>query len=277
MGNKDITKILAVIAAVGIVGAVAWAYLWDPEGSFDDPAPNDAPADITSADLVAAAEQRVFFGHMSVGKNILSGMAEVYDAHGVALPRIVETTPGQTPSLSSLAPDEGVLVHSLIGENRHPYRKLENFEAHLRDGLAGDVDVALVKFCYIDVRWDSDVDRLFTTYTETMDRLERDFPDVRFIHATAPLTTGPDGIKDHVKLLVGRDDNAARERYNELMRATYGPGELLDVARIESTAPDGTRTAELHRGYSSDGAHLNDSGSARVAVEFLKLVVPDED
>lgn len=267
MTRKPLLGIVAALVTLGLVGAATYTFFWDPDPTYDA-APDTATAQADPAALERAADLRIFFGHMSVGNNIISGMRQVYDAHGVTQPSFRETGIGEVPTLG----EGGAFVHTLIGENRHPYRKLENFAAMLRSGLAGQVDVALIKFCYIDIRWDTDVDRLFETYRDTMAELEAEFPDVRFIHVTAPLTTGPYGIKDHIKMLVGRNDNAARERYNEMMRAEYGPEQLLDVAALEARAPDGTVKPELYAGYSNDGAHLNGTGSALAALEFVRML-----
>lgn len=261
--------IVASLVALGLVGAVTYLFFWDPDPSFDRPAPDEAAATVTDEELAAVADQRIFFGHMSVGKNIISGLRGLSEAHGVEAPDFLEIpVGGQAP----LEEGTGVFAHTLIGENRHPFRKLENFEAMLRGGLADEVDTAMLKFCYIDIRWDIDVDKLFAAYTAAMEGLQADFPDVRFIHTTAPLTTGPYGLKDHIKQMVGRDDNANRAHYNDMIRATYGGDELLDVATLESTTPDGEAGAQLYDGYSSDGAHLNGTGSALVAAELVKLL-----
>lgn len=268
MSRKPLVRVVAALVALGLVGAVTYAFLWDPDPTYAA-APNEAASEVTEPELSRAAELRVFFGHMSVGNNIISGMRDLYESHGSPEPVFTEAQAGQVPELEA---DAGVFVHSLIGENRHPYRKLDNFEAMLRGGLAEQVDVALLKFCYIDIRWDTDVDKLFNEYRTRMAALEADYPEVRFIHVTAPLTTGPYGLKDHIKKLVGRDDNATRERYNEMMRAEYGPHRLLDLAAVESKAPDGRVRPELFAGYSNDGAHLNATGSALAAVELVRML-----
>jgi hypothetical protein len=164
------------------------------------------------------------------------------------------------------------VVHSLLHDNGYPLRKLATYDAALRDGMADRVEVALLKFCYLDVTRDTDVDALFASYKATMDALQRDYPDVRFLHATVPLTTPPSGIKANLKALLRGVDNPNRERYNALVRATYGQEDLLDVAAVEGAAPDGTRQPWLYPGYSNDGSHLNGTGSALVAVELIRLL-----
>jgi len=262
-------RLVAGVAVLGMVGAGSVA-LTSLAKETPVRAPNAAVSAISTEELASAAEQRVFFGHMSVGKNVLSGMREVYDTKVVAAPEMIEIKRGEAAPQPT--GNSGVIVHSLIGTNRDPEGKLANFDAALRGGLAGQVNVALLKFCYIDIRWDTDVEALFERYKTTLDALERDYPDVTFVHVTTPLTTGPSSIKDHIRALFGRDDNAVRERYNALLRAAYSSDQLFDLAAVESTAPDGTTSDSLYAGYSSDGAHLNAGGSSAAAVELLRLL-----
>ena len=57
-----------------------------------------------------------------------------------------------------------------------------------------------------------------------------------------------------------------------MLRAAYGPERLFDLAAVEVTGPNGEVTAGLFPGYSSDGSHLNESGSARAAVALIDLL-----
>lgn len=271
MKRAVLPRLAAAVVGVGLLGAATNFFFWDPTPSYESVVDDDASRTGRS-ELEAVAERRIFFGHMSVGKNILSGLDQVYATHDVAPPTEIEIAPGDGPTL----PADGVLVHALIGENRHPVGKLANFDTTLRGGLAEQVDAAALKFCYIDIRWNSDVEALFAKYRDTLAQLEADYPEVQFVHMTVPLTTGPYGIRDHLKVLVGRDDNATRERYNALMREAYGPDRLFDLATLEATEPDGIlRERELFGGYSSDGAHLNAAGSARIAAEFIGFLADD--
>jgi hypothetical protein len=104
--------------------------------------------------------------------------------------------------------------------------------------------------------------------------LERDFPNVAFIHVTVPLkaeaTSGA--------------DNVARERMSALFRGEYAGHHLFDIAAIESTKPDGTRVSgsydnhgyfALYDGYTSDdgsAVHLNAVGSKIAAAAFLEAI-----
>ena len=59
----------------------------------------------------------------------------------------------------------------------------------MRGGMGRHVDVALMKFCYVNFTTSADVNALFARYRDTMGALERDFPNATFIHVTMPLTT----------------------------------------------------------------------------------------
>ncbi len=219
---------------------------------------------ITTAELQAAATKRVFFGHHSVGWNVLSGASALYSSAGIAGPdQELISSHGAVISPAS----GGVLAHAEAGDNGDPDGKADDFAAYLRGGVGGQVQVAVLKYCYVDLYDGSDVAARFAHYSQTMDALADDFPGVTFIYATNPLEVDSDGA------------NRARYEFNQLLRAKYGStGRLWDIAALESTRPDGSRLTgaaygeELYAGYTSDGGHLNDAGSKVVAAELLRLI-----
>jgi hypothetical protein len=230
----------------------------------------------TPDELRAAARARVFFGHQSVGRNLLDAVPAVYDAAGVQAPPLVDVRGADTLS-------GGFLADACLGENTKPLLKLRDFEAAIRGGLGERLDVALMKFCYLDVDRATDVPALFAAYRRTLDALESDYPDVTFLHVTTPLTIGPTFVQ-RAKRLLGRrtsePDNAVRERYNELLRAQYGD-QVFDLAALESTTPDGARVGgeldgrrfyALYDGYASDSGHPDARASARAAGVLLAAV-----
>jgi hypothetical protein len=258
---------MPLLAAITIAALVV--LLVKGQGSTM-PVNTDAASTVGAEELSAAARTTVFFGHQSVGKNVLDGLDGVYAAHGRSSP--------------------AGWSDAYIGQNGDPLGKIEDFDARIRGGLGTEVDVALMKLCYVDVTDRTDVDALFERYRTTMADLERDFPDVRFLHVTAPLTTEAgllSRLKAGVKTLLGREvvesraDNVARERFNALMRQEYGPERLFDLAEIESTAPDGTRVSgdvdgrdyfALYSGYAADSGHLEQEASMLAAAHLLALV-----
>ena len=221
----------------------------------------------------------MFFGHQSVGMNILGGIPAVFAEHGVAAPAIAE---GRTAPPGG----DGFVQHATIGENVKPLSKIEDFDAAIRAGVGEQVDVALMKLCYVDIEPKTDVDSVFAAYSSTMAALERDFPDVTFVKVTVPLTTEPGGVsklKDRVsgQGSPGAAANTARQRFNDRIRTEYAGDHLFDLAAVESTTPDGSRVGgtyqgttyfSLYSGYASDDGHLNEEGSRRAAGAWLAAV-----
>jgi hypothetical protein len=235
------------------------------------------------ADLESLSRRTIFFGHQSVGGNILDGLRELAAQEEVSL-RILEA-----PAPGGLA--SGSFVHALVPENGDPHRKLRSFEQAFATGLASGAGVAFLKFCYVDFHKDTNVSELFARYQRTLGDLEARFPRTAFVHVTAPLTTAEGGIKALAKDLLGRDtsegQNARREEFNALMRHAYqSTGRLFDLALVEATGPDGQRrvfawkgqgVAALTPAYTDDGGHLNAQGRRRVAralAAFLAALPP---
>ena len=156
----------------------------DEQGESHDEPGQRAASGITADDLAKVSRTRVFFGHQSVGMNVLDGVPGIYAAHGMAAPPIEQDgiRPGQ---------DGGFVGHAFIGENEKPLLKIQDFDAKMRSGIGEQVDVAMMKLCYVDVTSDTDVGALFAAYRETIAALERDFPKVTFVHVTVPLMTEP--------------------------------------------------------------------------------------
>jgi len=238
-----------------------------------------AESDITTDDLGTVSRTKVFFGHQSVGMNVLGGVPDIYTARGMAAPAIEQggTRPGE---------DGGFVGHAFIGENENPLLKIQDFDAKMRSGIGQQIDVAMMKLCYVDITSETDVDALFATYRETIAALERDFPKVTFVRVTVPLTTEQGQLSKLRARLTGSSrygpaENASRERLNTLIRRQYVGGHLFDLAAVESTAPDGSRATgtyqghqyyRLYHGYASDYGHLNGEGARVAATAWLKAI-----
>lgn len=265
MKNRGwIWLLLAVLGTSGVA-----ALFWPADSKrLTVPPLNVATSTVTDDELIRAAKSRLFFGHMSVGENMLTGIDTLYGAHGLTTPAIIDVGLGGAVRRDVA----GVVLHANIGENGDPLGKLRNFDARMRGGLANQIDVALLKFCYIDFDSATDAGALFAAYQQTIGALQRDFPNVTFLHATAPLMVAPTGPKERLKSLLRGDPNSVRERYNGLVRGIYAGDRLVDIAAIESTAPDGTASVALYPGFSTDGGHLNRTGSALVAGGLVRAL-----
>lgn len=234
-----------------------------------------APGSISAEAMNALSEKRIFFGHQSVGWNIIDGLRDIAREKGWPGFDFVEArTPGEAPAV----------YHAAIGENGDPLGKIKDFEAIMRDGMGDKVDIALMKLCYVDFEADTDAEAVFVAYRDAMGRLAAEYPEVGLVWATAPLTAEEAGIKAFVKRMAGRSADAAKNKvrgeFNRLVRAEceerHAP--LFDIAAAEARSPDGSRSGErargagidsLRRDFTSDGGHLNESGRKAVAESAL--------
>jgi hypothetical protein len=128
---------------------------------------------VIAQDLKSVQRLKVYFGHQSVGGNILEGLREI------------EAKYGRGPEMTD----------SLIGQNGDPAGKCEDFTRNLGRLASQHLDVALMKFCYIDFDQATDVEKLFAKYSGTLDAMEKQYPEILFVPVTAPLTTRGAGWK----------------------------------------------------------------------------------
>ncbi len=230
------------------------------------------------ADFERIAQRRIFFGHQSVGENLLDGVRQLAATAGVPV-RVVEA-----PTASGVAP--ATFGHTPVARNGDPLQKLLSFEQAFGQQPTG-LDIALVKFCYVDITGNTDVKALFARYRATIESLRARNPGTVFVHVTAPLTVVRGGVKESLKRLLGRAtygtiENMRREEYNTLLRQAYREREpIFDLARVESTAPDGTVVTTEWKGsvapamapaYTDDGGHLNAAGKLRAARELVSVL-----
>ncbi|MBI5657932.1 MAG: hypothetical protein HZC44_14320 [Geobacter sp.] len=235
-------------------------------------------AELSAPRLERIRSLRVVFGHQSVGKNIIDGLQTLALEKPAYRLNVVETS---TPEKIA----GPVFAHFRVGANMTPDSKIESFSQYVsRAGSA--VDVAFFKFCYVDVGAETDADELFRKYQKTMADLKRQYPQLTFVHVTIPVKTVDGGVKGIAKRLLGKstgeEANIKRARYNDLLRNEYlGKEPIFDLARFESTAPDGSRVEvekngaryeALHSVYSDDGEHLNREGGRRAALALLQML-----
>jgi hypothetical protein len=235
---------------------------------------------VTAGELKGLLGLRLFFGHQSVGYNILDGVQDVFTREGVQGLSVKEGrdfTPTDAPGIR----------HAVIGENGDPLGKVRDYQSILGGVKVPEFDVAFMKFCYVDFAASTDVHEVFAAYKAAIAALEQRHPKTRFISLTVPLTSRDEGIKARAKLLLGRPvrgygDNVARESFNALLRAEYGgTGLLFDIALVEAAAPDGgiikfsmdgKEYYAMQPAYTDDGGHLNARGRVRVAEELLAFL-----
>ena len=233
--------------------------------------------EIPESNLKRLSNYKIYFGHQSVGYNIIDGINDILQEHESMRLNIVETSNAadfKTP----------IFAHSRVGKNTQPISKVDAFLSFIEDGIGDEADIAFFKFCYVDFDADTDINKIFDYYRTKMSNLKELYPQTTFVHVTVPLTARQTGIKAAVKKILGRplwgyDDNIKRNQFNDLLREEFGKEKLLfDLALIEATFPDGSGNVHQKDGqsfqalvleYTYDGGHLNEKGRRIVAEQLI--------
>jgi hypothetical protein len=224
------------------------------------------------------ASRTIYFGHQSVGRDVMAGLSRLNEDRGLAL-RVVQTdNPG---SLTGPA-----FVHFMAGNNRDYASKnaalLRLLEARHRENEA----IVLLKYCYVDINNGRDADSVFAAYCEMAETIQFEHPDVTLVHTTIPLTTVESLIRARSRQLLGRPTlrraAIARHRYNELVRAEFaGNQPIFDLARIEATRSNGTLATFMARDSlieilapenTWDGGHLSTRCQLATAAALLDVL-----
>ena len=235
-----------------------------------------ATENIPSEALRKLAQAKIYFGHQSVGFNILEGLELIKQGDEKLKLQVIRISKPEELS-------HPMLAHGVVGENSDSHSKIAAFAGFMDKGMGNRADIALFKLCYVDIHRGIDADKVFAEYRAALADLKKKYPRVRFVHATVPLTVTEPAWKRMGKSLLGKEDNnIRRQRYNELLRKEYGGKEpVFDIAAAESTFPDGSRSTfeqggmtyySLVPSYSYDGGHLNEQGERAVARELVKVL-----
>lgn len=232
--------------------------------------------DVTGAQWAALARRPVFFGHQSVGHNIMSGVTRLLAGEAIPL-TVVESREPRA--------DQPAFYHAAVGRNEYPLEKFDDFAA-IAARFAQRPAIVMVKLCYVDIHRHTDAAALFADYRRRIDALRAAHPGLTVVHVTTPLTRTENWKGRLMATLRGHvpasQRNLARQRYNERLRQAYqGREPLFDLALLESTRPDGSRATIQREGqdvpflvpeYTDDGGHLNPLGQRRAAEQLLALL-----
>jgi hypothetical protein len=235
---------------------------------------------LSDEQIVRLADKKIFFGHQSVGRNIVQGIEEIATVDSRLRLKIVHS---DQPQLV-MGP---ALVEFDIGMNGDPQSKDDAFVAILSKGMGMQGGIAVFKYCYVDFTPSTDVNKLFSSYQKQVTEIQRSYPHLKLIHVTVPLKVSEPATKASIKHLLGRvtaqDLNAKRSDFNERLRKTYGDprSALFDLSAVESTHLDGSRESSIWNGkviyalvpeFTDDGGHLNVLGRRVVAARFLQTI-----
>ncbi len=229
------------------------------------------------------ATKTIFFAHQSVGSNIMHGIEDILHEQNSIKLHIINTR-----DVDSL-PESPVFLHGPVGRNMHPDSKIKSFRDQMNNGLGNKVDIAFFKFCFIDFNPETDIEAVFQNYKRVMEQLRIQYPDTTFVHVTAPLTCFAPGLrgwvkrgKNFIKDVINKlniYDHKSANLFNQLLVNEYsGKEPIFDLARFESTKPDGTRVKQTKDGteyyelvteYTTDGGHLNEKGRRIIGEQLL--------
>jgi hypothetical protein len=230
---------------------------------------------LTDQQIQTLLSKKIFFGHQSVGGDIVQGIRELAETDSRLKLNIVASKNPESVS-------KPAFIEAHIGQNAYPHSKDAEFLAILRAGFSG---IAMFKYCYIDIGATTDVQETFSSYQDTINQIRNKHSGVRIVHATVPLTTVQFSPKAWLKGMLGRntaqDDNAKRNRFNAKLRQAYANEPIFDLAEVESTRSDGSRSY-FKRGaeivytlvpeYTTDGGHLNETGRRTAAERLLQVL-----
>jgi hypothetical protein len=222
---------------------------------------------------------KIYFGHQSVGYNIMDGLEDLMQEAGNNSIKIIESD-------GSNKLPEYYFAHSRVGNNTEPSTKCDAFSEILSEEFAKQLDFALLKFCYVDMGAKDDPTAVYEYYKTTIDSIKKKYPHLTIIHITIPLTTIQTGWKVPIKKLLdkeiqGHAENINRYIFNSLLKKYYKNDPIFDLSEVESTYPDGSRALFEQDGktyfsliseYTYDGGHLNELGRQLVAKELVKIL-----
>jgi len=214
------------------------------------------PSLISQAWLDQARQLAAFFNHRSIGNNILDGIQDLQSQNPARYTIAVQYSSGTAQGIN----------HYQAGSNLDPISKVNGFASNAKDGH----DAAFMKFCVGDFEpWTSvDAQDIWIAYRDTMIQQQANHPNTTLVWWTSPLTTQSDarGL-------------ASFSEFNQYVRAyvAQNGGVLFDIADIESHDPGGNPVTSdgyeaMYNGYSTDGAHLNETGRQRVAGAIWHLL-----
>ena len=264
--NSIVRRISATSVALILVALLGLATMSCGEGTVRTTGPAEPPAPptvsawpLTDAQVATLLAQKMFFGHQSVGGNVVQGIHDLMATDGRLKLKMV----------SSSHPDwvaGPAFIDSLIGQNGDPALKDAAFASIVDNGLGAQAAIAMYKYCWVDMTDSTDPQQMFSRYRNNVDTLQARYPALKIIHITVPLTVDADS------------SNVRRNEYDRLLRQAYSASIIFDLAEAESTHADGSRSSAVVNGqtiytlaaeYTYDGGHLNPVGRQVAAKRML--------
>ncbi|MCP4748625.1 MAG: hypothetical protein GY874_21185 [Desulfobacteraceae bacterium] len=269
MLSKTLLFMIIAIISFLIISCVSENSAGVPEGGYKK------LSEVPDAIWAKVAKMKIFFGHQSVGFNIIDGINDIMKDNTKINLNIVET-------LDISQYEDGVFAHFRVGENFKSLSKIEHFKKIVLNNKNKNLDLSFLKLCYVDINKNTDIKKIFIQYQNAMGQVSK---EVKILHFTVPLQTNQTTWKTCLKSLLGRGDrweyadNIKRNEYNNMLLSKYkNTRQFVDIAKIESTYDNGKREKFKANGkqyysmikeYTYDRGHLNEISRQKVANELL--------
>lgn len=234
---------------------------------------NYDPASLSDAEIAAAAALDVYLEHASVGYYMtttesfeaLETLNARYSCGQVHWEDNSESDWYDFPEPAWYDTNNG--LGDLYRGNPPAADKVSGFVDSMNynsGALAGKLDVAMFKYCYIDTP--ASAQDLFDATRSAMEGLQAAYPGVTFVWWTMPIDS-PEG-------------NSRRQAFNDLVRSyCEDNGQwLFDIAAIESHDDSGAIHVDsdgyeiVYSAYTDDGGHPNAAGCLKLVKAYWRLI-----
>jgi hypothetical protein len=228
------------------------------------------------------SQKKIYFGHQSVGNNIINGIMDIMRENPKVQLNIIRTS--NKPNFVS-----GVLFHTRISGETNPKSLLIEYKRDVDKLMGGNADIALLRFSHSLIKGDTNVESVFNDYQLKMSMLKQKYPNTIFIHSTLPLLRSKTTWKTIIKKLIGKkeiweyDINIKLNKFNDLLLREYVDKQpVIDLAKLQSTFPDGSLSTFTKNGktyfnmvpdYTYDDMHLNKEARKLAAEQFLLFLI----
>jgi hypothetical protein len=188
--------------------------------------------------------KRVFFGHQSVGGEVIDGVKMLAAESGIDLNIVRSKDPASVTGPA--------FVEHPIGENGDPASKTADFAAIVRNGFGEQGGIAFFKYCFLDIDVNTDVEVMFEEYRRTMAEITKAYPKLQIVHVTIPLTTiegAPVALAKQILKGTSRravDEPPARHPSSTWPRSSR-PGPMARARASSAVAPRCTRSRRSGR------------------------------
>lgn len=242
--------------------------------------PEPSLKNVSAAQWDMISQKRIYWGHRSIGSNIINGIRDLVQKYPQIKVKISRPEDG-------IRADEGCVIHYRVGQQASPETIALDFMALSDTAVQRDIDFVLAGFT--PFYGEKDMDGILSDYKAAVGFLKKKYPDTIFIHETFPLLHSETTWKTRIKKILGRSGtweyarNIRINEFNKRLREAYLDKEpFFDIAKIQSTLPDGSRSVftlageryyHMVRDYTYDNYHLNEKGREIVARHLLSLLV----